>query len=139
MADPRDRFENTAGKAKGMAERVGDQAKSAGQAVSERVKDTTSGVVGAVKEKAQDVAAGASELAAKAKDRAQDWASNVGDTARQAKDQAQELASAAYERVGDWGEDVTVLIRRYPLQALLVGVGVGFLLGQALRSSSRSY
>jgi hypothetical protein len=34
------------------------------------------------------------------------------------------------------GEDLTNLIRRYPVQAILVGLGVGFLVGQALRSKS---
>jgi hypothetical protein len=31
-------------------------------------------------------------------------------------------------------EDATALIRRYPLQAILAGIGVGFLVGRALRS-----
>jgi ElaB/YqjD/DUF883 family membrane-anchored ribosome-binding protein len=31
-------------------------------------------------------------------------------------------------------EDATSLIRRYPLQAILLGVGVGILVGRALRS-----
>jgi ElaB/YqjD/DUF883 family membrane-anchored ribosome-binding protein len=89
-------------------------------------------VVGAVKETAQDVSAGAAELVGKAKDTAQEWASSVGGAAVGAKDQAQQMASTAVEKVGDVGQELTALIRRYPLQALLVGFGVGFLLGQVL-------
>jgi ElaB/YqjD/DUF883 family membrane-anchored ribosome-binding protein len=32
--------------------------------------------------------------------------------------------------VGDMTDDLHALIRRYPVQSLLVGLGVGFLLGQ---------
>jgi hypothetical protein len=31
-------------------------------------------------------------------------------------------------------DDMTNLIRRYPIQSLLVGIGVGFLLAKATRS-----
>jgi hypothetical protein len=45
------------------------------------------------------------------------------------------LAGAAAEKVGEVGQDVTELIRRYPVPALLVGVGVGFLLAHLLRAT----
>jgi ElaB/YqjD/DUF883 family membrane-anchored ribosome-binding protein len=111
--------------------------------------------MGAVKEKAHDVAACANELAGKATDKAQEWASSVGDAAVHAKDKAQqwassvgdaavhakdmakEAASATVEKAGDLGKEVTALIRRYPIPALLLGVGAGFLLGQVLHSSSK--
>jgi hypothetical protein len=32
------------------------------------------------------------------------------------------------------GEDITSVIRRYPLQAILLGIGVGFLVGRSSRS-----
>jgi hypothetical protein len=35
---------------------------------------------------------------------------------------------------GAMGKEVTNLVRRYPIQALLVGLGVGFLLARATRS-----
>jgi len=86
-------------------------------------------VVEAVKGQVQAVAAGASGLAGMAKDTAQEWASSVGGAAVQAKDKARHVASAATEMVGEVGEDLTALIRRHPLQALLAGVGVGFAMG----------
>jgi ElaB/YqjD/DUF883 family membrane-anchored ribosome-binding protein len=111
-------------------------------------------VVGTVKDKVHDVAAGASELVGKAtdkaqqwassvgdaavyaKDKAQDWACSVGDAAVYAKDMAQQTASATVERAGDLGKDVTALIRRHPIPALLVGIGAGFLIGQMCHYSS---
>jgi hypothetical protein len=41
------------------------------------------------------------------------------------------LQTSSFE---DMGREVTGLIRRYPFQALLVGVGVGYLLARATRS-----
>jgi hypothetical protein len=35
--------------------------------------------------------------------------------------------------LGDIAQDVSHLIRRYPIQALLVGIGVGFLFARAIR------
>jgi hypothetical protein len=48
-------------------------------------------------------------------------------------DKAKEIAGAAVEKAQDFGETVSNLIRRYPLPALLVGFGVGFLLAKVLR------
>ena len=121
MADAKGKTHEAAAQAEGQAAKAGEKA-----------KEVTVGVLGAVTEKVQDVAAGASELAVKAKERAQEWASAVGDTVEQAKDKAWEAASAASERVGDLGQEVTALIRRHPVPALLMGVGVGYLLGVTL-------
>ena len=102
-------------------------------------KDAMSGVIGTVKEKMHDVAAGAADLAGKATDKVHEWASSVGDATVNAKDNAQQVASATVAKVGELGKDVTALVRRYPIMALVVGVGAGFLLGQVMhRSSSRS-
>jgi ElaB/YqjD/DUF883 family membrane-anchored ribosome-binding protein len=130
MADMREKISEGAGTARAWTEKAADQAK---QAAGAKTKEATSGIVGAVTEKVQEVAAGASELAGKAKDTAQEWASSVGDAAVQVKDKAQAAAGVATEKVGELGQDVTTLIRRYPLSALLVAAGAGFLLGQVLR------
>jgi hypothetical protein len=96
---------------------------------------TSGGIVEAVKEQAHAVAAGAADLAGRAKDTAQEWASSVGDAAVRAKDKVRHMASAAGEKVGEAGQDLTALIRRYPFQALLAGFGVGFLVAHFLRRS----
>jgi hypothetical protein len=136
MLELKEKSDDTIRKGKGITDRGADQAREATQAAGDRAKEATSGVIGAVKEKVHDVAAGASELVGKATDKAQEWASSVGDAAVHANDKAQQVASATVEKAGDLGKDVTALIRRYPIPALLVGVGTGFLLSQVLHPSS---
>jgi hypothetical protein len=82
------------------------------------------------------MATSASQVAGKVKDTAEEWASSVGSAAVQAKDKSQEVVGAAAENVGEVGQEVTALIRRYPLPALLVGAGVGFLLAKMLQRPS---
>ena len=122
LKDNKGKIEDQAYKAKGGCQEVSDTGRVAG--VAEAMK----GVV-------QAVAADASDLVGKAKDTAQQMASSVGGAAVQAKDKAVEFTSAAVNKAGDIGQDVTALIRRYPFQSLLVGVGVGFLLAQLMRRS----
>jgi len=102
-------------------------------------KDAMSGVIGTVTEKMRDVAAGAADMAGKASDKVHEWASSVGDATVDAKDKAQQVASATVTKVGELGKDVTALVRRHPIMALVVGFGAGFLVGQVMnRSSSKS-
>jgi hypothetical protein len=35
---------------------------------------------------------------------------------------------------GDMAEDMASLVRRYPLQSVLIGIGIGFLLSRTFRS-----
>ena len=135
MADTREKTNEPFTTPPGMADRPGDHGKGIAQVTSDRTKEATSGVVGAAKEKVQDMAEGASQLAGKVKDTAEEWASSVGSAAVQAKDKVQGVAGAAVEKVGEVGQELTALIRRYPLPALLTGVGVGFLLAHLLQRS----
>ena len=84
-------------------------------------------VVEAVKDKVQAAAAGASDLASAAKDTAGEWASAVGDAVVHVKDKVRDVASAAGEKASEMGQDLTALIRRYPVQSLLASLGAGFL------------
>jgi len=93
------------------------------------------GIVEAVKEQIQAVATQCSDLAGKAKNTAQEWASAAGDVAVQAEDKVMDAASAAVEKMGEMGQDVTALIRRHPFKALLAGFGLGFLVACVLRRS----
>jgi uncharacterized protein YjbJ (UPF0337 family) len=79
---------------------------------------------------------------------AQNVASTVTETAGTAASKAQEIAGAAATAVTDTvagagtylqekgvqglSGDLTGLIRRYPVPALLIGVGIGFVLGRSL-------
>ena len=93
---------------------------------------TASGVAETVKEKARDVGEGTSEFMSGAKEKVQEWASDAADIACQAKDKARQLASTAVDKAQDWGEDVTSMIRRYPVTSLCVAFGVGLLAACAL-------
>jgi uncharacterized protein YjbJ (UPF0337 family) len=81
---------------------------------------------------------------------AQDMASRVTETAEMAADKAQEVAGSAATAVTDTvagvrtyvqdkgvqglSGDLTGLIRRYPVPALLIGLGIGFVLGCSVRT-----
>jgi ElaB/YqjD/DUF883 family membrane-anchored ribosome-binding protein len=115
---------------KGKIDDAADKAKGWPRATAKGPDGSTvGGIVEAVKEQVHAVEAGASELAGMAKDTAQEWASSVGGAAVQAKDKARDVASAAADKVSQVGQDLTTLIRRHPLEALLAGCGVGFVVG----------
>jgi hypothetical protein len=94
----------------------------------ESIKDP-SGTVPGMAEQAADL--GKASIPA-SKDKPQEATSGVVGAVG---DKVQEVAAAAAEKVGEVGQDVTDLIRRYPLPALLVGIGVGFLLAHLLRGT----
>jgi len=91
---------------------------------------STQGTIQQVKDQAKEVVDSASDLANKAKDKVQEIASNV---ATQVKDKGQEFAHTAAERAEDLGVELTNMVRRYPVQALLVGFGIGLLMGRVSR------
>jgi len=70
----------------------------------------------------------------KAKERVKELAADTGGMAVHAKDRMQDLGIAATEKasaaVQGAGHEITALIRRYPVQSLLVGLAAGFLLAR---------
>lgn len=132
MLDTKDKgkIDDAANKAKGWTQEARDTARAT-------AKGSEGSTAGGVVEAVQDVAAGASELFTQGKETVQEWATAAADVAGQVKDKAVELASTAADRAGDLGQDVTRLIRRYPLQALLIGFGVGFGVGFLLTRATR--
>src|SRR5262249_37412604 len=105
----------------GSSQRPGEQTRrEPGMGQRSQTEQSTAGnIVNTVTEKVQDMASGA-------KDTLQEWSSSAADVAGQASQRAQELARSAAETAGNFGEELTSLIRRYPMQALLLGVGIGF-------------
>jgi ElaB/YqjD/DUF883 family membrane-anchored ribosome-binding protein len=83
----------------------------------EKVKETA----GVAKEKVTEAANAAGELAIQAKDKVREWSVTAADEAR--------------EVVQEGMQEVTSFVRRYPIQSLLVGVAVGFLLARATTRS----
>ena len=55
----------------------------------------------------------------------------------QAGDKAQRWAGDAYDAtsdaMGDFGKELTTMIRKHPLPSVLIGFGIGLLLGRAAR------
>jgi ElaB/YqjD/DUF883 family membrane-anchored ribosome-binding protein len=87
----------------------------------------------------------AGNVASQAIDKAREAAGAVGDYARQAKDKAKEWGTAAadtaaeaYETSADAvqvvGKEITGMVREYPLTSVLIGLGLGFVLGRAMRN-----
>ena len=135
MADIKDRVKGAidtgADKAKGMTDQAAGAAKNAADRLPnngpgggdqssggfmDTVKDTAQSAVGAV----GDYGHQAREFAGQAADKVQHWAEDAYDVAG--------------KYAGDFGQEVSSLIRRYPVQALLVGFGVGLLLGRVVRA-----
>jgi ElaB/YqjD/DUF883 family membrane-anchored ribosome-binding protein len=98
------------------------------------VSDKTKDAVEEAAELINSAADRAKELAASAKERMRNMASETGHAAVQAKDKMLDLKTTAAEKasaaVHEVGHELTGLIRRYPLQSLLVGVAVGFMLAR---------
>ena len=125
MLDLKDRIDTTV-LGKGQIDKAADQ-----------TKDATSGVVDAVKEKMHNAVDGTADFVDTATHKAQEWAHNVGDAAVLTKDKAQEMASATSDTAVDLSKEATDLIRRYPIPAMLLGIGTGFLLAQLLHASTK--
>jgi hypothetical protein len=95
------------------------------------------GFMETAKDAAHSVADRVSDVAGQAKEKAQEWAGDAYDAARDAGRRAQRWAGDAYDvaadRLEDFGTEVTGLIRRHPIPAILIGFGIGLLLGRAAR------
>ena len=88
-----------------------------------------------LQDKVKEVVEAASHLTDNARNKAEEWTAYAGDVASGAKDQTQEFAEAVAEKAVGLSRDVSALVRRHPVPALLVGLGVGFLIVEAIRRS----
>jgi ElaB/YqjD/DUF883 family membrane-anchored ribosome-binding protein len=99
--------------------------------------DEGQGMLDRAKAGASHLADKAGEYAGQARDKVAEWAGDAGKTAKDAGNKVAEWAGDAYEytaeKAGDFGQEVTSLIRRHPLPAVLIGFGIGLLLGRAAR------
>ena len=90
-----------------------------------------------VKDGAQHLMDKAGDYAGQAREKVSEWAGGAGDAARQAGDKVQRWAGDAYEAtsdaVGDFSKELTSMIRKNPLPAVLIGFGLGLLLGRTAR------
>jgi len=127
--------QNVLQKAGEAASNVASKAGDLASAVGSRVADTASNVASTVGDRAEDavsaVGKGMSSLAGTIRDKAP----HGGMLGTAASTVAGGLESGGeYLReqgISGMFDDMTSLVRRYPMQALLVGFGVGFLLAKA--------
>lgn len=113
---------------------VGEQVKEQTGAMMEAAK----GLAEDAKEKVQEAVEVGASKAQEAKDAAGAQMHNVADKIRQGSDVVSEKADqfGTYLQQHDFGaigHDLTEVVRRYPVQSLLVGIGLGILLGRAAR------
>jgi hypothetical protein len=128
-------------KARDAASSAYDTARDTASAVAEKARDVTSNVVDKAKDVASNVADTAHDWASAAGHKASDLASSGREMLGQAEDyvaDAWERGRQYVQREGFSGmaEDLAGVIRRNPIPALLVGIGIGFLIARS--TSSRS-
>ena len=129
----------------GNIQNAGDKARDAAREAVETARDTATGVMDRARDVAGNVADKARDVAGNVADTARDWASGAVNAVKDSSvvNKAEECVSDAWEagsrfvqehHIKDLAEDVAGVIRRNPIPALLIGVGVGFLIGRSLRS-----
>ena len=103
------------------------------QEVDRRIQeyqDKSAGVAATVTGAAQDVASRVTEVAGTAATKAQEMA---GSAATAVSDTVAGVGSYVQDKgVQGLSADLTTLIRRYPVPALLIGLGIGFVLARTL-------
>jgi ElaB/YqjD/DUF883 family membrane-anchored ribosome-binding protein len=136
--------------AKSMGERIGEQAKNIGEKVGEQAKnigDQARTMASTAVHKTEEAA---SFLGHKADDATASVGSSMKNLGGSIREHTPGMLSGAGEAVANTlesggryleehhlqeiGADVTNLIRRNPIPAVLIGIGVGFLLARAIRS-----
>jgi len=100
---------------------------------------SATGVTDQVRQGAEQAFNAASEFVSDAKNKIGDWTSNAGNVAGQVGDTVQQYAHDAYEctteTMMNFGTEVTNVVKRYPIQSVLVGFGIGLLIGRTVRST----
>jgi uncharacterized protein YdbL (DUF1318 family) len=132
-------------KAQDLAQKAGEKAQDLAQAAGQKVQDAAH----VASQKVQDVAHVAGQ---KAEDATASLGSGLKTAAEKVRENAPhegmlgrgaEAVASTLERGGDYlkdknlhgmAEDMTEMIKRNPIPAVLLGIGLGFLLGRTLRS-----
>lgn len=144
-------IDHQADKAHTAVDRAEGKAHEASGAVREKAqdaKDKAQQVAGEAKDKAQELGAQASEQADHATtvvgERMQDAAQTirerapmsgrVGEAADRTADTLERAGSyLQHQNVNDMKSDLESLIRRHPMESLLIGLGIGYLLARSTR------
>jgi uncharacterized phage infection (PIP) family protein YhgE len=122
-----------ADKAKETASTVADKAKDFASQTADRAKDFGKSAVNTADSGVAKVGSGVENLADKLRDSApregmmHNAANKVADTLERSGRYLEE------EGLSGMAEDLTGVIKRYPVPAVLVGIGIGYLIAHALR------
>jgi ElaB/YqjD/DUF883 family membrane-anchored ribosome-binding protein len=138
---------NTIQNAKDAAANVADKAKDMASTAMDRTREVASNVADKSKDMASRVGQKADDVAGRAGSALESAAGTVRDHGPQSGmfGTATSRVADAVESTGRYlreegvtglAEDLTDMIRRNPIPALLLGLGVGFLLARALSSNS---
>lgn len=144
-AKKEDTIQSTTDKAREMAGDVKDRAQETAHNVAERARETASNVAN----RAGEMASGAGRRADDALASAGRGMESFSETVRERGPSSGMLGSATsavadslegageyleQHGLGDIASDLTDMVRRNPIPALLVGIGLGFLIARATRS-----
>jgi hypothetical protein len=144
--------------AKEMASNVADRTRETASSAADKARETAANVADRARETASSLADKAKDMTSAAGRRADDMAGRMGSGLESAAESIREhtpssgMIGTAASRVADTLEsgghylreegltglanDLTDMIRRHPIPALLVALGVGVLLARATRSRS---
>jgi ElaB/YqjD/DUF883 family membrane-anchored ribosome-binding protein len=117
---------------------TGDQSRFDTGAISEKASNVAASVADQAKSMAASVADKARSAASDLGERASDVASSLGQQAQNVAHRVQDTWDSGKHYVEErgfqgMGEDLTSLIRRYPVAALCTGLCLGFFVGRSLR------
>jgi cell division septum initiation protein DivIVA len=143
-------------KAKETGTHVVDKAKELGSEVVDKAKEMGSEAMGKAKEAASSVGEMASHAATNIGKKADEYTATAGTSVKNLGEKIEEqgphggmLGQASHvvadtlrtsghyieeAKLSGMADDVTGMIRRNPVPAVLVGIGIGFLLGRAMRT-----
>jgi ElaB/YqjD/DUF883 family membrane-anchored ribosome-binding protein len=143
------------GQAKDALHNVADKAKDAAHTVADKAKDAAQNVADSTRDMASQAGQALSGAASTVGKKAEEWTSAAGhrveslaDTVRQQGPnsgmfgKANEAVAESLEKAGEYMsdknlsgmmDDMTSLIKRNPIPALLVGLGIGYLLARSMR------
>jgi hypothetical protein len=122
------------------ASHAGESLSSAASAVGQAVSNKASDAAHVVGQKAEDATSAVGQGMQTAADKVREYTPNEGMLGSASRSVAGAIDSAGKyvedKNLSGMVDDVTNLIKRNPLPALLVGLGVGFLIGRVLSSRS---
>jgi ElaB/YqjD/DUF883 family membrane-anchored ribosome-binding protein len=138
----RDQANQALDKGREAASHAGDAVSQAASAVGQTVTQKASEVGHNIGQKAEDATSAVGRGMENLADKVRDNAPQSGMLGSAGRSVANALDSAGHyveeKNLSGMMEDVTALVKRNPIPALLIGLGIGFLIGRALSSSSRS-